>query len=87
MGRAGEGRCDSACSLELTAVSREVEGDESTVQDFVERLQRDNRPTPHYLFDWGIPKLCPELLAGFVMPRYFSQDFLQRTPAKVHSGW
>jgi len=34
-----------------------------------------------YLFDWGLPKLCPELLEGFIVPEYFAQDLLQRTPA------
>jgi len=56
--------------------------DNTTVGAFVRSLQAQELEQPLYLFDWGLPKYCPELLDGFIMPRYFAQDFLQRTPAK-----
>ena len=33
-----------------------------------------------YLFDWSIPLYCPELLDELIIPRYFTDDFLQLTP-------
>ena len=33
-----------------------------------------------YLFDWSLPLNCPELASELSMPKYFANDFLQRTP-------
>jgi len=51
-----------------------------SVKTFIERFKRD----PHsesYLFDWGLPKSCTQLLASFVVPKYFAGDYLQSFPA------
>lgn len=32
-----------------------------------------------YLHDWSLPYNCPELLDDYVVPKYFSLDYLQRT--------
>ncbi|KAL3933988.1 MAG: hypothetical protein SGPRY_000031 [Prymnesium sp.] len=58
---------------------------EGTVDQWIDSLSsggEDNR----YLFDWSLPQNAPELLSGsgedsgFVVPRYFCNDFLQRAP-------
>ncbi|KAJ9444166.1 F-box protein [Diplonema papillatum] len=36
-------------------------------------------PTQLYMHDWGIPKKCPKLLADYVVPKYFVQDYLRKT--------
>lgn len=34
-----------------------------------------------YLFDWPLPVNCPELVKDLKIPKYFANDFLQRTPS------
>jgi len=38
-----------------------------------------------YLFDANIPFVCPSILPGFTVPKYFAGDYLQRISA-AHSG-
>ena len=33
-----------------------------------------------YLFDWSLPLFAPELATELIIPKYFANDFLQRTP-------
>ena len=37
-----------------------------------------------YLFDWGLPRNCPELLDGFVMPSYMSTNFMKLFPLELN---
>eukprot|EP00755_Sulcionema_specki_P012995 Sspe_Gene.52821::Locus_29247_Transcript_1_1_Confidence_1.000_Length_1045::g.52821::m.52821 len=41
---------------------------------------------PLSLVEWSLPLNCPELLANFTVPRYFSEDFFQRIPEWVTVG-
>lgn len=55
------------------------DGPHESVGAFVDGLQA----TPleeRYLFDWSLPLHCPALARELVVPRYFANDFLQRTP-------
>ena len=54
-------------------------GTPNTIAGFVDAI-RDGRTNGSYLFDLGIPKYCPALMTDFVVPKYFSQDFLKRMP-------
>uniref|UniRef100_A0A1X7VFD8 JmjC domain-containing protein n=2 Tax=Amphimedon queenslandica TaxID=400682 RepID=A0A1X7VFD8_AMPQE len=51
----------------------------STVSDFIEAVKR-KESDKRYLFDWSIPLYCSELVNELLIPRYFSDDYLQRTP-------
>ena len=51
-----------------------------SVKDFIERFKSDPG-SKSYLFDWGLPKSCTQLLSNFVVPKYFAGDYLQRFPA------
>ena len=46
------------------------------VRDFM-RSFRKEPDSKGYLFDWGLPKSCTELLENFVVPSYFAGDYLQ----------
>jgi hypothetical protein len=34
-----------------------------------------------YLFDWSLPINCPNLVKELRIPKYFANDYLQRTPS------
>ena len=50
-----------------------------SVKDFMSEFQ-SNPDSKGYLFDWGLPKSCTDLLADFVVPKYFAGDYLQSLP-------
>eukprot|EP00047_Mylnosiga_fluctuans_P006817 m.249306 g.249306 ORF g.249306 m.249306 type:complete len:494 (+) comp16067_c0_seq1:94-1575(+) len=54
------------------------DGDTMTVRDYVTAI-RAGRANGNYLFDWSLPLFCPELAADLAVPKYFANDFLQRT--------
>ena len=37
-----------------------------------------------YLHDASLKKACPELLKDVIVPKYFSEDLMQRLPASLH---
>ncbi len=51
-----------------------------TVREFMRSLVNE-AGSQGYLFDWGLPKSCTELLANFVVPKYFAGDYLQSFPS------
>eukprot|EP00040_Diaphanoeca_grandis_P007673 m.41841 g.41841 ORF g.41841 m.41841 type:complete len:551 (+) comp18927_c0_seq1:640-2292(+) len=57
------------------AVSRNI-----SISEYIQDLRFGNNH--EYLFDYNIQKHCPKLLAHFTVPKYFSQDFLQRIREK-----
>jgi len=50
-----------------------------TVREFMRTFVND-ADSKGYLFDWGLPKSCTQLLANFVVPKYFAGDYLQSFP-------
>ena len=51
-----------------------IRGDNSTVREFLERIEADKTRGGYkgdYLFDWGLPKLCSELLDGQLTSSFF----------------
>jgi len=42
-----------------------------SVRDFIRNFEADS-DSKGYLFDWGLPKSCTQLLADFVVPKYFA---------------
>jgi hypothetical protein len=63
-----------------------VPGSARTLTAYIDALPDKISPSKHasdqheYLFDFPLPIHRPELLEGLQIPRYFSQDFFQRTP-------
>ena len=61
------------------------EGPYVPVRDFVAQYSTARAPGyasgaagQYYMFDWSLPKHCPEALANFTVPKYFAHDLLQR---------
>jgi hypothetical protein len=39
-----------------------------------------------YLHDWNLPIYCPQILDDFVIPKYFSGDYLQKIPNQYNGN-
>ncbi|KAJ8318649.1 hypothetical protein KUTeg_003740 [Tegillarca granosa] len=50
----------------------------TTVTEFLRDLDKPESKN-NYLFDWSLPVHCPALAQELTIPKYFANDFLQRT--------
>jgi len=48
--------------------------------EYLEQANSENGTKGLYVFDVPLLRMCPQLLRGFRMPKYFVQDYLQRVP-------
>jgi len=70
-----------------------VESESCPLNDFFDHFARSQNypinadPTDYlYLHDWHLPLYCPAALENFVVPKYFSGDFLQRISSEFNGN-
>ena len=64
---------------------------EDSLDDFIDQVQDPSieKGWPDslndlYLLDWSLPVNCPDFLKDYVIPKYFSLDYLQQTTEGSH---
>lgn len=55
------------------------------VAEFISSLSSEEES--RYLFDWSLPLYAPELVTELTIPKYFANDFLQRTDNLYYNSW